>query len=163
MGVGRGTAAQRPVEGQSKLCSKISVTNLGSCVWSIYSSAEALYLLVVNCRGLLAIRCTCWERCDLVLEKLVGLLPDTDVPPVIEANQAGEQSGTERLGCLSWEKRWQVVDANDTQWEVIGFRGELNGDSRLVESGVDVVDRDRVVRVGGVARHITNNTQLAAG
>lgn len=39
---------------------------------------------------------------------------------------------------------------------------KFNGDGGVVERGIDVVDWDRVVGVGGVARDINDHTQFAA-
>lgn len=51
---------------------------------------------------------------------------------------------------------------NDRKWDVVLVVLDLNRHSRLVEGGVDGVDRDGVVRVGGIAGNITDNAQLAA-
>lgn len=96
------------------------------------------------------------------MEELVSLLPDTNVLPVVQPDKTGEKCGAERLRGLSRKKRRQVVNADDAQRQVIGFGRELDRNSWLVESGVDVVDRNWIVRVGGIAGHIADNTQLPA-
>lgn len=55
-----------------------------------------------------------------------------------------------------------MVDANDGQRGGVLVILDLDGDSGVVEGGVDVVYGDWVVRVGGVTRDINDNTQLAA-
>ena len=41
------------------------------------------------------------QRGDLGLEQLLGLLPDTHVLPVLQAEQTGQQVGAESLGRLT--------------------------------------------------------------
>ena len=84
------------------------------------------------------------ESGDLVVEELLGLLPDTDVLPVLETEQTG-----------------QVVDAYDAQRQTVAALGQRHGYCGLAESGVDVVDGDGVVGVGGVARDVADDTQAA--
>lgn len=43
-----------------------------------------------------------------------------------------------------------MVNANDAQRRALSVSGQLDGHSRLIEGGGDVVDGDRVVRVGAV-------------
>jgi hypothetical protein len=43
-----------------------------------------------------------------------------------------------------------VVNADDAQRRALGVSGQLDGHGRLIEGGGDVVDGDRVVRVGAV-------------
>jgi hypothetical protein len=121
---------------------------------------------------------------NLVLEKLLCLLPDASSVAVLKLQQAGKQVVGESLGRLAGEKGGEVVDGDDVElglstvviislysipvWKARssgGFSGEnlrnINGNGRLLEGGVDGVDRDRVVGVGGVARNINNNGELA--
>lgn len=43
-----------------------------------------------------------------------------------------------------------------------GSGGRVHGHGRVVESGVDVVNRDRIVWVCGVARHVADDGEGAA-
>ena len=54
-----------------------------------------------------------------------------------------------------------MVDRDDRQLRTIAFYRDLN--CGLVESGVDVVYWDRVVRVRRIATHIAHNAELAVG
>lgn len=54
-----------------------------------------------------------------------------------------------------------MVYADDAQREVVGFRGKFDGNGWLVKRGVDVVNWDWVVWVGGVARNVAHNAQFA--
>ena len=101
------------------------------------------------------------ESGDLVVEELLGLLPDTDVLPVLETEQTGEQVCAEGLRCLAGQQTGQVVDAYDAQRQTVAALGQRHGYCGLAESGVDVVDGDGVVGVGGVARDVADDTQAA--
>jgi hypothetical protein len=101
------------------------------------------------------------ESSDLVIEQLLGLLPDTDVLPVLETEQTGEQVCAESLRCLTGKQTGQVVDADDAQRQTVAALRERHWHCGLAEGGVDVVDGDGVVRVGGVARDIADNAQAA--
>jgi hypothetical protein len=54
-----------------------------------------------------------------------------------------------------------VVDADDTERQFVAALGERDGHGRFAEGGVDVVDGDRVVGVGGVARDVADDAQTA--
>jgi hypothetical protein len=101
------------------------------------------------------------ESGDLVVEELLGLRPDTDVLPVLEAEKTGKQVCAEGLGCLTRQKTGQVVDADDAQWQTVAALGESHGHCGLREGGVDVVDGDGVVGVGGVAGDVADDAQAA--
>ena len=101
------------------------------------------------------------ESGDLIIEKLLGLLPDTDILPVLETEQAGKQVCAEGLGCLTGQQTGQVVDADNAQWQTVAALRERHWYCGLAEGGVDVVDGDRVVGVGGVARDVADNAQAA--
>ena len=53
-----------------------------------------------------------------------------------------------------------MVDADHGQWEIGRLGAELDWNSRLGESRVDIVDGDRVVRVSGVAGDVANDGEL---
>ena len=109
----------------------------------------------------LAVHGTFRQGGDLVVEQLLGLLPDTDVLPVLETEQTGEQVCAEGLRCLAGQQTGQVVDADDAQRKTVAALGEGHGYCGLAEGGVDVVDGDGVVGVGGVARDVADDTQAA--
>lgn len=52
-----------------------------------------------------------------------------------------------------------MVDADDAQRQTVAALGESHGHCGLGEGGVDVVDGDGVVRVGGVARDVADDAQ----
>jgi hypothetical protein len=54
-----------------------------------------------------------------------------------------------------------VVDADDAQRQTVAAFGQRHRHCWLAEGGVDVVNGDGVVRVGSVARDITDDTQAA--
>lgn len=109
----------------------------------------------------LAVHSTFRQGGDLVVEKLLGLLPDADILPVLETEQTGEQVCAEGLGCLTRQQTGQVVDADDAQRQTVAALGERHGYCGFAEGGVDVVDGDGVVGVGGVARDVADDTQAA--
>jgi hypothetical protein len=55
-----------------------------------------------------------------------------------------------------------VINADDRQGEVVLVVLDLDGDSGILEGGVDGVDGDGVVRVCGVARDVDDNGEVAA-
>jgi hypothetical protein len=109
----------------------------------------------------LAVHSALGQSGNLVLEQLLSLLPDADVLPVFEAEQTGEQVCAEGLGRFARKQTGQVVDTDHAQGQTVATLGKRNRHGRLAEGGVDIVDGDRVVRVGGVARDITDNAQAA--
>lgn len=98
---------------------------------------------------------------DLVLEQLVGALPDTDILPVLEAQQTGKQVCAESLRRFAGEQTGQVVNADHAQRQAVATLGERDGHCRFRECGVNVVDGNRVVRVGGVAGDVADDAQAA--
>lgn len=54
-----------------------------------------------------------------------------------------------------------MINADHGQGQVRRFSTELDRDSRLRERRVDVVDRNRIVRVGGVTRDVAHDGKLA--
>lgn len=119
----------------------------------IYSNTfPCSYLLVGNAAR---------QGLDLVLEQLLGALPDGGGGAVLEGHQAGQQGVAKGLGRLARQGRGQVVDGDDGQRRPVAL--DVDGDGGLVEGGVDVVDGDGVVGVGGVAGDIADDAQLAGG
>jgi len=81
--------------------------------------------------------------------------------PVLETEQTGEQICAEGLGCLAGQQTGQVVDADDAQRQTVAALREGHWYCGLAEGGVDVVDGDGVVGVGGVAGDVTDDAQAA--
>lgn len=98
---------------------------------------------------------------DLVLEQLLSLLPNADVLPVVETKQTGQQVCAESLRCLARQQARQVVDADHAQRQTVAALGEGDGHGWLGEGGVDVVDGNGVVRVGGVAGDVADDAEAA--
>jgi hypothetical protein len=109
----------------------------------------------------LAVHSALGQGGDLVLEQLLSLLPDADVLPVLEAEQTGEQVCAESLRRFAREQTGQVIDADHAEGQTVAALGKRNRHGRLAEGGVDVVDGDRVVGVGGVARDVADDAQAA--
>lgn len=128
---------------------------------SLVTSHGSVGLRLLGEQLSLAVNGTLGKSGDLILEKLLSLLPDTDVLPVLKAKQTGQQVRAESLGCLARQQAGQVVDADHAQRETVAALGEGDGHSRVAEGGVDVVDGDGVVRVGGVARDVADDAQAA--
>lgn len=103
---------------------------------------------------------TAGQGLDLLLEELLGALPDRRAGAVLQTKQTGQQCVAERLRRLSRQGRRQMVDRDDTQRRPIALNIDL--DSRLVERGVDVVDGDGVVGVRRIAANIADHAELAA-
>lgn len=103
------------------------------------------------------------QRGNLILEQLLRLLPDAHVLPVLQTEQTGQQRSAESLGRLARQQAGQVVDADDAQRQAVAALGQWHGNRRAGEGGVDVVDGNRVVGVGGVARDVADDTEAARG
>ena len=56
-----------------------------------------------------------------------------------------------------------MVDADDAEGQAVAALGQRDGDGGLAEGGVDVVDGDGVVRVGGVAGDVADDAEAAGG
>lgn len=117
-----------------------------------------LYKLLLSLQPNSLLQRLLWQRSDLILEQLLRALPDRDVLPVLQLQQAGEEIVSECLARLSREQRRQVINADHRQ---LGLLLNLNRHRRLVERRSDSVNRDRVVGVGGVSADIADNRQLA--
>ena len=90
------------------------------------------------------------QRSNLLIEEILSLLPDTGVFPVLQLEQAREQGLAEHLRTLTRQKRREVVDADHTQASDLVSARQCNGNRRLVESGCNIIDWDRVMWVGPV-------------
>lgn len=100
-----------------------------------------------------------WKSSDLILEELLGSLPDRNVLPVLQLQQTGEKIIAERLTCFPWQQGWQVINADDAQlWLLL----DLDWDRWLVECGGDGVNWNWVVWVGGISADIADDRQRAA-
>lgn len=104
------------------------------------------------------------RKCStLVLEELLCLLPDADGLPILQLEKAGKKGIAECLGSLPRKQGRQMIDANDAEREVICLCRQLDRDCGSIKRCVDVVDRDGVVWVGGVARDVADHTKLTLG
>lgn len=54
-----------------------------------------------------------------------------------------------------------MVYADHTKGNIVGFGRKLDRNCWFVEGGVDVINRNGVVRVSRVARHIAHDAELA--
>lgn len=88
---------------------------------------------------------------NLLVEQILGLLPDASICAVLELKQAGHQGLAEHLGTLTGEERGEVVNADDAKRGALSSSREGNGHSGLVEGGRDIVNGNGVVRVGTVS------------
>ena len=108
------------------------------------------------------IYCTVRQRRTLVLEQLLSLLPYSNILPIIQLQKARQERSTECFGRFPREQRWQVINANDRQWQVTRSGWKLDWDCRAIKSCVDVVDWYRIVGICCVAGHIAYYTEFAA-
>lgn len=91
-----------------------------------------------------------WQSCNLLVEKLLGLLPDARILAVLELKQAWHQSFAEHLGALTGKKRREVINADHTEGCALAAAWQAHRYCGLIEGGGDVVDRDRVVGVRAI-------------
>lgn len=82
-----------------------------------------------------------------------------------EASRGRREGRWSMLRGISFKSRYirGMYLRDDREGDVVLVVLDLDRHSRLVESGVDSVDGDGVVGVGGIARHIADDAQLAAG
>lgn len=90
------------------------------------------------------------QSSHLLIEQVFGLLPHPGGVAILQLEEAGQERLTELLGALTRHQRRQVVNTDNTEGRVLEASRESNGDGGLVEGGGDVVDGDRVVRVGAI-------------
>lgn len=90
------------------------------------------------------------QSSNFLIEEILSLSPNTGSAAVLQLKKTGQESLAELLGALTGEQGGQVVNADDAQRRALSVGGQLDGHGRLVEGGGDVVDGDRVVRVGAV-------------
>lgn len=96
----------------------------------------------------------------LAVEQLLGLLPHPRCLAVLERQEARQKGLAESFACLSWEKAGQMIYRDDRKRRVVISR---HGQRRVRERAILRVNRDRVVRVGGVARDVADDGELALG
>jgi hypothetical protein len=126
----------------------------------IYAFCLVIEILLQARLGLL-LGHTAGQCLHLLLEELLGALPDRGASAVLEGHQAGQQGIAESLRRLTRQGRRQVVDGDNRQRRPVTL--DIDLDSGLVECGVDAVDGNGVVRVGGVAADVADDAELAAG
>lgn len=97
------------------------------------------------------------QSSNLLVEQILGLLPDASICPVLELQQAGHKSLAEHLRALTGKERGEVVNADHAKRGALGSSRQSDGHSGLVEGSRDVVNGNGVVRVCTVSR-----TQLAS-
>ena len=86
------------------------------------------------------------QSSDLLIEELLGLLPDPRVGSVVQSEKARQECLAEHLGALAGEERGEVVNADHAQsWAA---RQAGDGNCWLVESRSNIIQRNRVEGVG---------------
>lgn len=105
-----------------------------------------IYPLITTKPGLLAERRR--QSSNLLVEQILGLSPHTGSAAVLQLEQTGHEGLAELLGALAGKQGGQVVNADHAQGKALSIGEQLNGDGGLIEGGGNVVDGDRVVRVG---------------
>lgn len=103
------------------------------------------------------------QRSNLFIEKILSLLPDAGVLPVLQLEQAGEQGLAEHLRALAGQKRRKVIDADHTQASDLVSTCQCDGDSRLIEGSSDRIHRERVVGVGTIGEKSYNGQRNPQG
>lgn len=92
------------------------------------------------------------QSSHLLVEEVLGLLPNSGGVAILQLEEAGQESLTELLGALTGHQRRQVVNTDNTERRVLEAGGESHGNGGLVEGGCNVVDGNRVVGVGATAK-----------
>lgn len=95
------------------------------------------------------------QSSHLLVEEVLGLLPNSGGLAILQLEEAGHESLTELLGALTGHQRWQVVNTDNTERRVLEAGGEGHRDGGLVEGGGDVVDGNGIVGVGATAERIS--------
>lgn len=88
------------------------------------------------------------QSSDLLVEKILGLLPHPGSSPVLQLEKAGQKSLAEHLGALAGQEGGEVVNTDHAKERALGAGGQGDRNCWLVECGSDRVDGDRIVGVG---------------
>lgn len=88
------------------------------------------------------------QSSDLLVEKILGLLPHPGSRPVLQLEKAGQKSLAEHLGAFTGQEGGEMVNADDAKERALGAARQGDRNCWLVECGSDIVDGDRVVGVG---------------
>lgn len=91
------------------------------------------------------------ELCNLLVEQLGRVGPHPVGVLLVQLEERLPQAITERYRALTRQHRGDVVNADDRQRRLVLVVLDDDGDGGLVEGGVDAVNGERVVGVGGVA------------
>lgn len=89
---------------------------------------------------------------DLLLEKLLCLLPDTRVGPILQLEKARQQRFAEHLGALTREERREMVNADHAQRRALSSRRQSDRNCGVIKGGGHCIYRDRVVGVCAAKR-----------
>lgn len=103
------------------------------------------------------------EESDLLVEELLGVSPHAGGLALVKSQKRLLETLAKGLAGLAGKHRGEVVDADDGQRAGVLVVLDSDGDGGVVKGGVDGVDGDGVVGVGGVARDVDDDAQLAAG
>jgi hypothetical protein len=97
------------------------------------------------------------QSSDLLVEELLGLLPDPGVGPVVEGEKAGQEGFAEHLGALAGEEGWEVIDTDHAQCWAVLQTGD--GDCGLIEGRGDIIQGNGVegVRAKKVSRVLASD------
>lgn len=90
------------------------------------------------------------QSSNLLVEQILGLLPDASICSVLELQQARHQSLAEHFRAFTGEERGKVVNADHAKRGALSSSRQGDGHGGLVEGGRDIVNGNGVVRVGTV-------------
>lgn len=102
------------------------------------------------------------EESDLFVEELLGVSPHAGGLALVQRQKRLLETLAKGLAGLAGEHRGEVVDADDGERAGVLVVLDDDGDGGVVKGGVDGVDGDGVVGVGGVARDVDDHAQLTA-
>lgn len=85
---------------------------------------------------------------NLLIEEILRLLPDPSIGAVIQGKKTRQECFTEHFRAFARKQTWEVIDTDHAQSWAIFQLGVRDGHGGLVESSCDVIQRNRVERVG---------------
>ena len=78
-----------------------------------------------------------------------------------ELEQARQKIVREAFRALPWQQRWEVVDRDNRKRWVTFSRADVH--CGLIERRVDIINRQGVVRVGGIAGDVDDDAEPSLG
>lgn len=101
------------------------------------------------------------QSSDLLIEELLGLLPDASVGAVVQSKETGQESLAEHFRALAGEQGGEVINADHAQGRAALQASD--GDGGLVECGGDIIQGNGVEGVGAVLVSLAQVTSCCLG